>query len=590
MSFSEPLCVRVYFHVIRHSNGIGGQSTQAVNSAFEILNEDYADHNISFVWNNQIDYIDNDSYYSSSTSSIFNVNNHSNGVDIYLFSDDVWNAGGLANGVGNSSEFYVGGRFWESPYYSLVTSHVISHEMGHVLFLWHTHHGTYNEGGNDSPCKELVNGSNCSSCGDYICDTPADPHIQFNVDNNCQWLGSGVDANGNSYKPDTRNIMSYSIPTCMGYFSEGQGIRMRNAIQTLPYLQQTRACAPDLLIRDDSQDTGIEPNPRAINWNSPDIKLLYHDNDNEIPFGQVENESLCRVAVNVKNISNQASLGNGKERLHIFWRKPILISRSIYPFFPRHTIYFGEQITQEGGLIIPYPLQHNEERVVAKVYCNLPDNTQFRSVLENSFVTPVKLKLNWGFSIMAIADEGNGGIPELANTTIPSDWAALAKKYNSIAVTNGNRVLLASDFSQLLAIEPAMNVPFSISVNQLLKDDKYKLNDFAELYVLLSNDLIANFDFQKSEVKQIDENRVYLPSANTELYFKPVTNEEGYYFVGSEVHFISDKMPELNDFDFDLSLITDGEIDETVRITAIRDADVYFKAQAEASKTKIVRA
>jgi hypothetical protein len=102
--------------------------------------------------------------------------------------------------------------------------------------------------------------------------------------------------------------------------------------------------------------------------------------------------------------------------------------------------------------------------------------------------------------------------------------------------------------------------------------------------------LIENLDFQKSGVKRTGENTVYLPNANSELFFNPVTNEEGNYFVGTEVHFISDKMPELNDFDFDLSLLTDGEIDETIRITAIRDADVYFKAQAEASKTKVVRA
>ncbi|GHT18964.1 hypothetical protein FACS189429_6140 [Bacteroidia bacterium] len=87
-------------------------------------------------------------------------------------------------------------------------------------------------------------------------------------------------------------------------------------------------------------------------------------------------------------------------------------------------------------------------------------------------------------------------------------------------------MLIARDFSQVVALVPATNVPFSVKVNQLLKNNEYKLNDFAELYVLLSNDLIAKLNMQKSGVKQIDENTVYCPSANTELHFNPVSNEE----------------------------------------------------------------
>ena len=112
--------------------------------------------------------------------------------------------------------------------------------MGHVLYLWHTHHGTYNEGGNDNPCPELVNGSNSATCGDYVTDTPADPHLQFNVNQlTCEWNSSATDANGDSYNPDEKNVMSYTDINCMEYFTPKQGERMRNAINTLPYLQQT---------------------------------------------------------------------------------------------------------------------------------------------------------------------------------------------------------------------------------------------------------------------------------------------------------------------------------------------------------------
>ena len=231
--------LRIYFHVIRRSNGTGGQSSQKVSEAYHILNDDFNPHRIFFSWDGTIDYIDDDSRYNTPDISIYSVNNHQDGIDIYLY-DDAASEGGRANGVGESSEFWISGRYWNPPFQSLITSHVISHEMGHVLFLWHTHHGTFNEGGNDNPCAELVNGSNSATCGDYVVDTPADPHLHFNVNQNtCQWNDSGRDANGHPYSPDTRLIMSYTDVGCMEYFSLKQGERMRNAIETLSYLQNT---------------------------------------------------------------------------------------------------------------------------------------------------------------------------------------------------------------------------------------------------------------------------------------------------------------------------------------------------------------
>lgn len=244
---NSSYCLKVYFHVIRRSDGTGGQSITAVNTAFNFLNQDYSSHDIFFNWDNQIDYIDSNTYYNNPTTAIFNINSHQDGIDIYLF-DDSSNAGGKANGVGESSEFWVSGSYWDPPYGSLVNSHVVSHEMGHVLFLWHTHHGTFDEGGNDNPCPELVNGSNSSTCGDYVTDTPADPHLDFDVNpTSCQWNSNGTDANGDSYNPDENLIMSYSHMDCLQYFSQKQGERMRNAITTLPYLQQVvTTCSPKL--------------------------------------------------------------------------------------------------------------------------------------------------------------------------------------------------------------------------------------------------------------------------------------------------------------------------------------------------------
>jgi len=234
--------LRIYIHVVRRSNGTGGQSVDEVNEALAFLDSDFAEHGIHFEREGGIDYIDADSLFNSPSPDIFTVNNNSDGIDIYIFSD-AGTRGGKANGVGESSEFYISGSYWRSPFGSLVRSRVMSHEMGHVLFLWHTHHGTSPERGDTLQCAELVDGSNGAICGDYISDTPADPLLNFNViDSTCIWTGSGTDANGDSYNPDEELIMAYTHPDCMSYFSKKQGERMRTAIATLPFLQQTVIC------------------------------------------------------------------------------------------------------------------------------------------------------------------------------------------------------------------------------------------------------------------------------------------------------------------------------------------------------------
>ena len=93
----------------------------------------------------------------------------------------------------------------------------MSHEMGHYFSLYHTH-GKTNSGTTD----ELVNGSNCSSAGDDVCDTPADPNLSGLVNSSCQYTGSGKDANGDTYVPNPRNMMSYARKSCRTVLTAGQ--------------------------------------------------------------------------------------------------------------------------------------------------------------------------------------------------------------------------------------------------------------------------------------------------------------------------------------------------------------------------------
>ena len=133
-SLSGMVNLRIYVHSIRKSNGSGGQLIMNIQSGINIMKNDFANHNITFDWDGIINFIDNDSYYLNPDTYIYNVDNHCDGIDIYIFDENAVSTG-RANGVGESSEFFISGN--------LVNTSVMSHEMGHVLFLWHTHHGTF---------------------------------------------------------------------------------------------------------------------------------------------------------------------------------------------------------------------------------------------------------------------------------------------------------------------------------------------------------------------------------------------------------------------------------------------------------------
>lgn len=101
---------------------------------------------------------------------------------------------------------------------------VLAHELGHYFGLFHTHE-TFRG-------REFVNGSNCDSAGDLLCDTPADPNLGATGLNGCTYEANFVDANGDRYRPDPSNIMSYSPSRCQSNFSEDQNDLMNFYLET----------------------------------------------------------------------------------------------------------------------------------------------------------------------------------------------------------------------------------------------------------------------------------------------------------------------------------------------------------------------
>jgi|GEM_PF-2251491 len=229
----------VYIHIIRTSSGTGGQPVTVPAEVLDLLNEDFNQHSIYFRWDECIDFIDDDVFYYETSvqalKDVFDINSHDDGIDIYLFHDDHEVKGGSTMGPGVSSEFFVSGKIGEDPFSNVVETKIVSHEMGHVLNLLHTHHGA------EMSNAENPDGTDCEIDGDMLCDTPADPDLLGYVSfPGCVWAEDAylpiwpIEL----YDPDVELIMSYTHPGCMTYFSGEQVNKMQWSIENLAHLQE----------------------------------------------------------------------------------------------------------------------------------------------------------------------------------------------------------------------------------------------------------------------------------------------------------------------------------------------------------------
>lgn len=213
----------VVAHVTRRGNGIGGLTKQQLQTALQAVNNHFIGANIRFILDD-INYINSDYHYdfnNSSESSFCGKHDRSNVINVYFFNSITKSSGGGICGYAYLASSYSStsspNRIVMDNSCSLNGS-TLSHEFGHFFALYHTH--------SDS---ELVNGSNCSTAGDEICDTPADPGLSGKVNGDCSYLGSRRDRNGQTYRPDTKNLMSYSVKSCRQYFSPQQLARINYA-------------------------------------------------------------------------------------------------------------------------------------------------------------------------------------------------------------------------------------------------------------------------------------------------------------------------------------------------------------------------
>lgn len=234
---NENFCIKVEYHLVKQTGSI--KDTVDINDVIEvhdILNQDFNGHNISFEWDGTLE--DAAAEYMDSKPDQ---------IDIYILEvkvpeqpDDLeidW--GGSAEGVGTHSRCKIKANYFPDSEIYLMKTSAVSHEVGHVLGLYHTHHGTKCEiNTNDASCPETS--GNGAECGDYVADTPPDPGMKWEVDDaNCEWKPTNT-ALLALYDPDVTNIMSSSHPLCWSGFSGGQVERMKKALNVIPAVKQVR--------------------------------------------------------------------------------------------------------------------------------------------------------------------------------------------------------------------------------------------------------------------------------------------------------------------------------------------------------------
>ena len=232
-SNSNPIMtsIPIKAHIVRRTNGSDGLAESDLNDAITHMNTFYATAGMEFFLCDGINYIDNDAYYifdnsnnSGAEANLTGANNVNGLINIYFVSSITTSSGGGAAGYA----YYPGGPDVIMMTNSATTNQsTLIHEVGHFFNLIHTHGPS-----NSTLTTELVDGSNCDTDGDLICDTPADPNLSGLVDANCSYNGFQKDANNTFFTPDTSNILSYSRWSCRNTLTTQQYARIYAAFKT----------------------------------------------------------------------------------------------------------------------------------------------------------------------------------------------------------------------------------------------------------------------------------------------------------------------------------------------------------------------
>ncbi len=225
--------VPVLFHVVRYSNGTGGVSTAQINEVLKTINADFQSSTIQFYLAGAIPhFIDSDTFYDfefGEESDLTQGNDVTNAINIYVVGSLSFQASLVTGYAYYPSVLAISNRLFVRAD-RINDDRTLSHELGHYFNVLHTFQDNTNS---DITKRELVTrgtGANCSTVGDLLCDTPADPqNLSGSTTSGCSYTGTTTDANGDPFTPSLVNMMGYYY-SCGNEFTAGQHQRMSDGL------------------------------------------------------------------------------------------------------------------------------------------------------------------------------------------------------------------------------------------------------------------------------------------------------------------------------------------------------------------------
>jgi hypothetical protein len=281
--------IPVQMHVVRHSDGSGGFDPMEFPLLFDSANFLFEQVNVEIYEYSPTLFVDNDFFYNDCSTStqwdtLKRVAPAAEAINVYWVPDESgFGYCGVSAFPGSGSQGIImnnacGGL--SQPFNSTIV-----HEIGHYFNLFHTHESAFG--------VECPNENNCSTAGDLLCDTPADPNVYLHVspapactyDN---YAATPAECDATPYNPPTTNLMSYSTKACEKFFTPQQIDRFRLVVETgraeldilagsIAYRPKT--ISPMLVIPGTMADTTI----RLTNIGSAPVTITYAGS----PFGLV---------------------------------------------------------------------------------------------------------------------------------------------------------------------------------------------------------------------------------------------------------------------------------------------------------------
>lgn len=274
-------CLAIKAHVFRNNDGSEGISNEDLAIGLSYLNAFYYDAGLEFYYCGSPDYINNTDLYNynedspdnDSETDIRSAINMSNEAINILFVKNITLSGGFgACGYAYfpHSDNYYNFIMMNEGCTAAAPNGTYVHEVGHYFNLYHTHQGT-NQGPMSTYAENVARTggqANCTTAGDLLCDTHADPQYnpaEFNY-YTCTYTGTGQDQYGQYYTPPIDNVMSYYPDHCGGIFTPQQYIRIQQGYDMRDgYPAYSFDCTPPVVNAPSSLNAVVD-NSVTLTW------------------------------------------------------------------------------------------------------------------------------------------------------------------------------------------------------------------------------------------------------------------------------------------------------------------------------------